>query len=294
MVNPYPNIDERGVLTQIQDTFVEPLRRTYTANILFAGKETKTAHWGIETYEYRSFSEFADAVVSMDLPPVTFDSGTVSKSSVEIPAITKDVGFGGRAWRRLMETGLDTQAILEAGRAMGDEINRALLFGYGASNPGPTEGLLNATGITTIGGDWTTAANVNTSLSEGLKQMLVDRIRGGAWLVANPADSGKLLSFVGDSPSRMIDNLPLGIDRNILWEEDVTAGEAFLVAKEPGHYRAVSPGDGPFGLGTALAGLANAEQLIKDDTFMKERIVRFLNFIAPDVIHPEGVVKLTT
>lgn len=309
MVAPYPVLDEPGVVEEIQREFVRSLRTPLAGLRLFAGRESRVAHWGIENFTWREVSEMDDIVVSMDIPPVRGDSGTVTKREVTLPIFSKDLIFNGRAWRQIRETGLDVVSIGEMGRAMAVEIDNYLLFGN-SGGAGEQAGLLNATGINTVtGGNWgpantDRAKTVNADLSAAMQEIVVDDHPGTSFsVVIHPTRLSPFNQFIANTNVRIGQNLPGGAVLGggisaVLTSKAITADDVYVIANDPGNYFWVSPRneDGmQFGLGAATAGLAGSSNRVdmeKRDEFMKERIVRLLNIITPRVVRATAVARI--
>lgn len=308
MSYPYPAIDENGIVREVQTGFVRALRRSLAGPALFAGKETRTGHWGIEELKWREITDLSGATISMDIPPVNADSGTIKAKSVEIPIFTKDVSFNGRKWRQAREMGLDPVIFNAQARAMAEEISKYLLFGR-TGGPGATTSILNHADMPTAiaGGDWTDPTAINEDLGSAIQALLLARQPGPYTVLMNPGDSGVFNQFLNTQTGiRIGQNLPSMVGR-IIYDEDIGALDAYLVAdsNDLGNYDVVAPRneDGmSFGLGAITAGLltqgpggsgGQAGGIMEQvDEFMKTRVVRMLNILTPRVIRGNGAIKI--
>lgn len=294
-----------GVTLQIQREFVKPLRRPLTGFRLFAGKEFRTDSWTREELKWFSTSDMTDAVVSMDLPPISNDGVTLTPRSVTIPLLTKDLTMGGRKAAQATEAGLDPTLVDSQARALAVEMERALLVGYPAKSGGPVTGLLNDANspVAVALGAWTDATAVNDGIAKLIQAAVLAEQYGPYALVVPRSEVALYQKFIGTTNVRIGENLPgnlpgsVGGITAILPSIYENAGYVQLINLEDGNYHAVAPKDEPglrFGLGTVTVGEVARTTLITDSNpIMMSRTWRALNIIVPRVVHPEAVITGT-
>jgi hypothetical protein len=299
MAYPLPPID--GITTQIQTEFIKPLRRPLTGFRLFAGKEFKTDSWTREELKWFKVGDLSDVVVSMDLPPIQSDSGTLTAESVGIPILTKDYTEGGRKAAQAREAGFDPVRVNALGRAMAVEMERILLAGYPANSGGPTTGLLNDAGSpgSVALGAWTDAEAINAGIAKLISEAVQDEMDGPYALVVNRADVTYFQQFISGTNVRIGDNLPgslpgsLGGIQAILPTTYVNSGTVKLVDLTEGNYHAVSPRDEGslrFGLGNTTVGEVAQTGIITDgEPLLMTRTWRMINILVPRLVYKEAV-----
>lgn len=286
MSAPMKAFSERTLIDAIVQEFIRPLRAPKAGIALAADKQLETGDWGDENITWDELSEMGHVTLSMDLPPVRAEGMGSTQQTVESPVWTKDLKWGGRDWRSLLnsvrrrallaERGFDRGLVpdLEAmfmeemGEAMAAEMDAQILTGSGTGLPGSDEGVLNQTGRINItdAGDWRDPDVLNSDIGDALAQVADRNYTGTGWaLLHNPADKDvftELTREVGQRRAAEVLGLDASVDLTRRLESDqVNALEAFLVP-DTNHKNSwfwAHPEPDPengfqFGLGTATPG----------------------------------------
>lgn len=319
---PYPTIGEQeGITRSIEDTFLASLQfRPLTGFQLFAGRETRVAHWGLQEHQWFERERLnTETVVAHEFGEHRGgEGGRLESHRVEIPLLYQDLEFSGRKWRQIQEMGLDPAAIQDVAEEMADDMNEAILTGFPANRPGPNTGLLNwndtnGTRETVTAGDWLTgdADVINDDLNEAIENLMNDTSNAG-----NAFDATELAVLVSAADRRIYGRYaelpgagprPAEKIRDVVEDETgttpvvastnvVASGEVYVIDLTPGNFDLIVPqNEGPFrfGLGEVTTGQVSAPTFQVDDEMFHSRQFRFVNALTPRVRRPDCVVQIS-
>lgn len=296
---PY-NIPDRtfeDFITEVQDDFVEELRRRLTATQFFS--ETLVRDLGVKTYEWREINDTdEDVSISMEIPePSQSDAGTIEKQSLDIPVLKKDIHYDGRDWLAYQAAGLDTVDAQQKARRLAEEVNDYLYYGD-SNGVGPSTGLLNDSDILTLDNsgstDWTQPDDVLADLAEAKRELLENFHRGPYTLLMDPFDSDLFPRRRANTDTTVEESIPDNIQGPVFDHvinnqtgTDSTSssgGRAYLLEAAPDNFDAVTP----FGVGSVR------REVMEGNNMMGEGVwVRFLTALAPRVIRPTSIIEIT-
>lgn len=258
---PMKAIKDVTLTNAIVDEFIAPLAEPRAGLALAADKQLEAGDWGDRNVEWAEVDEDEHVTLSMEIPPINADGARGTTTHTEqSPIWTKDLQWGGRDWRSLMNslrrraviaesTGITGESLLPdveslaiqgKANAMAKEMDRQILFGSGSGYPGATNGILNHTGVHTItdGGNWRDPDQMNSDVGSALATLADRGYSNTRWAVVhNPADRDVFteLAGVGGAQRRAAEIMGLDADVGLtrrLESKHVTAQRAYLVPDE--------------------------------------------------------------